>query len=272
MKNSLILLTLFLVSYYTHAQYTLQDADVVVKNGIILNRFFSLPTESTHIIIPEELDGQKVIGLGPSIFYMNDQIEKVTFPESLIFIQSGAFTDGALKELIFPSNLRFIGDFSFDGLDITDIIIPKSVKYIGASAFQSCDIQSAIFEEPSNIRLIGNGAFHNNFNLQIVLPDNNAGDFIEYYDSKGRKYQSKDIINENSFWDNAYYSNILERPMDTNDLILTNDTIVFGDYFKQTIIPDSINDMAITTIGREAFLRHSIEELSLPYGVTAILE
>lgn len=272
MKSTLLLLTLTLFTYFTQAQYTLTDEDVYIEDGVITSCYVRNAGDATHLIIPDTLEQQEIIGIGPGTFYMDEQWEKVTFPESLLFIQSSVFNSATLNELILPPNIRFVGDFAFNQLSIKEITIPKGVNYIGGSAFQSCGIESTIFEEPSSIRLIGGGAFHNNYYLDIVLPENIDPKFSEYYDSNGKNYQPYDVIEEDDFWTNAYYSRIPERVMGANDLILKDDTIIFGDYFKHTIIPDSINGKVITTIGKQAFYGHSIDSLTLPYGIQNVLE
>ncbi|MFB6341292.1 leucine-rich repeat protein [Saccharicrinis sp. FJH62] len=98
--------------YYVPVPYILKDEDVAVKNGVI--EVCSYNFLYTDIIIPEELDYQKVIGVG-----------------------YGAFSNKGITSLKLPSTIRSLGNYSFQLNPISNLDISSchSLNYIGRRAF-----------------------------------------------------------------------------------------------------------------------------------------
>lgn len=57
--------------------------------------------ESAQVIVPEELEGQPVVGVGPAAFALNQTIEELTLPSTLEYIEDSAF--------LLCENLSWIG-------------------------------------------------------------------------------------------------------------------------------------------------------------------
>lgn len=78
-------------------------------------------------------------------------ITKITLPESITFIDTGAFGDMlSLVEINIPEAVTEIGKAAFfDCVALSKIVIPKTVKRIGEYAFRNCGKLTAVVEKGS---------------------------------------------------------------------------------------------------------------------------
>lgn len=153
--------------------------------------------EEPELVIPETLDGHKVVAIGVSAFAANDYLEKVTLPDTVVGILRSAFIScHQLKSINLPEGLTVIDDGAFmDDENLTEIgDFPSSLETIGDSAFQNSgitdadlsttkltEITSFTFEDCKNLNkvvlgdyvtCIGQGAFTRCENLkEVVLND-----------------------------------------------------------------------------------------------------
>ena len=107
-------------------------------------------------------------------------ITDITIPESVESIEWGAFYGcSQLENLTFksPSKLKYIGGSAFNGNygnknKIWQVTIPASVDSIADYAFSnSQNLGTVKFEEGSNLRIIGNGAFDYTPITEIQIPE-----------------------------------------------------------------------------------------------------
>lgn len=102
-----------------------------VQNGISIT---GIDTQSEKVIIPEQIDGHPVVGIGTlysveEIYLENidtaclagtgrDHIKELVFPDSVMYIGSGAFRDFQnLQNITLPGKVKVIGDYAFAGCD-----------------------------------------------------------------------------------------------------------------------------------------------------------
>lgn len=108
------------------------------------------------VVIPNVIEGKKVIAVGNYAFKGCVGIEKIMISEGIEILGNGAFLNcRGLKEAVLPGSLRGIGStdatgcpkilgseikyegaFEYSGLE--EIIVPDSVKYIGENSFAGC--------------------------------------------------------------------------------------------------------------------------------------
>ena len=113
--------------------YTLKDADVTIKDGIIIDCTYDF--ENKNIIIPNKLQGQEVVGIGDYVFSYRG-ITNVQLPPTLLSIGEDAFSSNNLTEVTIPPNVTFIGGYAFEDNSLTEVTIPEGVS-IGDSAFDN---------------------------------------------------------------------------------------------------------------------------------------
>ena len=111
---------------------TLEDGNIAITayNGI-----------DTEVRIPAQLDGKQVTEIGESVFYDNDEITRVEFPNGLIKIGEYAFSDcDSLQEVQLPETLTSIGRLAFSWcIGLKEIMIPGQVTELAEEVFANCD-------------------------------------------------------------------------------------------------------------------------------------
>jgi len=73
--------------------------------------------EDVNVVMPLiSPQGEKVIGIGKDAFAFNEQVRFVTLPDSITYIDDGAFSYcGELRYIVICEGLQRIGDFAFYG-------------------------------------------------------------------------------------------------------------------------------------------------------------
>lgn len=121
------------------------DYEVVMKNGgYYISRFKGF--EEDEMIIPNEIDEKKIIGICSKAFRGCVSVKKICLSEGIRVLENGAFSEcSSLSEVILPNTLTTIGsptkeckDGVFATTKIEKIIIPDSVTYMGPYTFWSC--------------------------------------------------------------------------------------------------------------------------------------
>ena len=158
----------------------------------------------TEVSIPAVYNGKPVTTIDEYAFSFNDQLTKITLPDSIVYIGEYAFQYcSSLTSIVLPDSLTTIGEGAFlecynlesitfgEGLTtieefafqycsgITSIILPDSLISICYGAFYECDgLESVTFGE--GLTTIGEYAFSRCENLtSVVLHDSltNIGEF-----------------------------------------------------------------------------------------------
>ena len=139
--------------------------------------------DNAHIVIPESIDGYRVVAIGGSAFAGRENITMVTLPNSVETIGDDAFIgchnlvnitlgEGvtsigmnafnackSLESIAFPAGLKNIGESAFLGCSkLQSVTIPGSVTNIGFTAFESTGITEVTLEE--GVKNIGERAFN----------------------------------------------------------------------------------------------------------------
>ncbi len=93
-----------------------------------------------NIVIPEEIDGTKVVGISANAFANNTNIESIVIPSSIKSIAFSAFSYCTeLKSVTIAEGVESLGQNLFDGCtSLKEVVIPESVTKISSHVFKNC--------------------------------------------------------------------------------------------------------------------------------------
>lgn len=144
------------------------------SRGLIITRFVDF--DEDVVVIPNVIEGKRVIAVGNHAFKGCVGIEKIIISEGIEILGNGVFLNcKQLREAELPDSLRRIGttdatgcpavlgsmtkfDGAFEYTALTSITIPDSVKYVGEYSFAGCDRLKKVIL-PSKLREIHKGTF-----------------------------------------------------------------------------------------------------------------
>lgn len=165
-----------------------------IEQGIYLYRYLGNQTE---VEIPEEIDGLPVIRMSGVCFDKNENLQKVTIPKSMVWIDGfsnctnlvnvvmeeglrvigcDAFTNcTSLKKINLPDSVGFIGGFELDCssfshcTSLKEIHLPKNLKRMDNYAFSGCSSLYKI-KFPKGLKVIETDAFRNSGLKGTTIP------------------------------------------------------------------------------------------------------
>jgi len=238
--------------YYSHISYTLSDEDVVVEDGFI-NLCNFRTVNRLHLIIPETLHGQSVIGISGSYnsdgVFSSRNIYSLQLPETIQNIGQQAFVFNNISEIIIPANVTSIDREAFEHNDLTSLVIPSNLRRIESGAFKSNKLTEVIFSENSDLDFIGAGVYSQNPDFtQFTLPIPNGGDnFLGWKDNQGEIHSGGDIVTALDLSYTAHFKHTLTDA----DVVVENGVITSCNYdfeAKTIIIPEVLQGQTITGI------------------------
>ncbi len=128
-----------------------------IENAIV--KVFVGSNHGGDVVIPSEYNGLPVTKIGKS-FMRNAKIKSVTIPDSVKYIEEGAFKNcSKLKSVTIPNGVISIGDDAFFGCDkLESVTVSDSVIRVGNDAFSQCEkLTDVTLSE--NIIYLGENAF-----------------------------------------------------------------------------------------------------------------
>lgn len=144
-----LLIAFFSFPFSSPAQttYTLTAADVTVVNGVITSCSYNYAI--TDIVIPSQINGQTIVGIGASVFD-NDNLTTVVFPSTLATIGQAAFRRSRLVSIDLSTaadGLVLEGSVFRQCANITSFTLSANVKQLGQYCFRDATkLENFIFE------------------------------------------------------------------------------------------------------------------------------
>ena len=231
---------------------------------------------STSLVIPSEIDGYKVTGIGKSVFRNNIRLRKVVLPDSITLIEDFAFAKCSnLTSINLPKKLETIGYSAFQNCDaLTAVTIPKALKectdasYVDQKgAFSNCDgLKTVLFEEGSTE--VACNLFYNCTGLEeIELP--NTIETIEQYAFANCTNLKKAVLPDSVTGMGTYVfagcSNLEEVKLPKTRYYIMAGTFQGCTKLKTIKLPDTLE-----VIQGYAFQKSGLTELELPNTVKEI--
>lgn len=125
------------------------------------------------LVIPQYIDGYKVLAIGQNAFLDCVSITSVVIPDGVLYIGEAAFKSCLeLKSVTLPGSVTVIDDDAFHWCwNLSDITIPEGVQTIGVRAFRGCDMSELVL--PDSVVSVGFSAFAScNFLTNVTLSGN----------------------------------------------------------------------------------------------------
>jgi len=217
--------------------YTLSSDDVVVEDGIIVSCNHSFTSEK--IVIPDELDGQLIRGIGEKVF-SNRYLEAVTLPSFLETIGKEAFSLNDLTSISFPELVSFIDELAFYDNLLSTVVIPVNVNTIEKGVFKKNRLNTIYLH--GGIVAVRKSAFSDNGLSNIVIPEGVR--IIEYL---------------------AFGHNELKNVTFPSTLTEIGPRAFVSNQLTSVAIPQGVQK-----IGSNAFDRNNISQLTLTEGIKRI--
>lgn len=276
-------------------------SDTGVSNELKISAVSS--TVRGKVVIPETVNGKKVVEITSDAFKDNLAITSIELPDSIKTVRASAFKGCAalvsvkfngpvntfkesvfsgcssLSEIIMPSNMNMIPKETFFGCtSLKSFIIQPTVKTIGTSAFENCNSLAEIVI-PKSVNKINEKAFHACRSLKsIVVEEGNetyksvnsslltidGTEFITYSCGLSQSvFNVPDGVTDIDYGAFAY--------SDIAKINLPDSILTIGDYaFQYCEVMSSINIPQNTeSIGSHAFENcKRLKRISIPASVT----
>ena len=206
---------------------------------------------SGNVTIPSSITYQgetyTVATIGRQAFYKSNELASVVIPNSVTFIDEGAFESCPnLTTVNIPNGITTISSTTFNGCSsLSSITIPNSVTTIGNSAFYGCSTLTSI-NIPNNVTTIGSSAFGGCSGLTSVSIPNSV----------------------TTIWGHAFRdcSNLTSITIPNSLTTISNYTFWNCSCLLTVTIPNSV-----TTIEDGAFMDCSnLSSITIPNSVTSI--
>lgn len=252
-----------------------------VKGGIEIT---GVNPATGDLIIPNQIDGFDVVGIGEKAFYKCGDIISVTIPEKVVSISRNAFwqcTGLKSVNVLSLSNwcrisltssqygpLCYAHELLCNGVRVEKLVIPPDVVEIAAHAFNGCTSITSVVVTP-NVRKIGSNAFKgcsNMLSLEVQKGVTNieVAAFAECSSLRVARLPDGANIQERAFQTCSQLQKVV-LPSDLKEI----STRVFGgcSSLVDVKIPDGVQK-----IGDSSFMSCAFRSLAIPNGVTEIAQ
>lgn len=133
--------------------YTVSDGICYIVREDNTLTVFAEDLNIEELVIPSEIDGYRVTSVArPRTVKHNGVLKRVTIPDSVLFIEDGAFKDcTGLESIVIPNSVLTVGENAFCGCrSLSSVSLPESLRILGDGAFENC-ISLPSVTIPSNI-------------------------------------------------------------------------------------------------------------------------
>ena len=218
--------------FFDSTDYTDYFDYIEIKDDyILIIDFYGCPY-SDEIIIPSEIEGQKVCEIADYAFSDSD-VKSVYIPSTVTRVNTEAFENASkLEEIVCEEGGEYI---SVDGC------LYNSEGYI---LLKVPEAKTEIKEYAENIRTISDNAFRNSSVKEVVLPETVVN------------------IREYSF----AFSGVEKVVIPENVTLISEFAFYGSENLKEVVLPQGLEEIAANAFGHCS----SLTDIYLPYGLTCV--
>ena len=228
---------------------------VVLDDGTVEIRSYT--GHRRFITIPEKIDGRVVSSIGDFAFSGQTRLREVTLPKGLTNIGVSAFAGCSnLVTVHIPVNVMQLGSYAFaDNVRLSTLsFVGNKLTSIGEFAFSGCSRLERM-ELPSSVNSVDGSAFYGTTGMQRITV--RSGNDV---------FTSQDGV-----LFSADGSKLVAYPAGRDgEYSLPEACTKIGDYAFACSNLRTIDLKSVSIMGESAFERASLEELTIPDGVTGI--
>ena len=234
-----------------------------------------------RLMIPDELDGYPVTGIGDGAFYGRDDLSGIRDCGNITRIGNEAFRDCINLQTVMPAaNLISIGDRAFCGCAaLASFYFSETVSAIGAEAFSGCPAfgMRRSVNLPDSVTGIGDNAFAGCHIVVVTNPDSYAAQYCEANGIMHTDWQGVSSRGQQEL--SGQYARVSER-IDNGEAvyyILEDGTVELlrysaaGDTPETLVIPEEVDGHKVSIISDTAFAsRRDLVSVRIPDSVIII--
>ena len=222
----------------------------------------------TEIVIPEKIDGYRVLTIGNAAFAGNTSVTSIFMPDTVTKTESKAFQNcTSLKKIRISGSLKELGSYAFDGCSsLEEITLPQGLTSIGEYALRGCSSLSE-FVYPFSLSSAGAGILNGAVGvMEVTVPEGVKA-------LPANVFRASEIKAVNlpstltSIGNDAFRDSLLLEEAALPESITSFGTSVFRGCASLTEInyPSSL-----VTAGSGCFTDTGITEITVPEGVVSL--
>ena len=260
-----------------NASWTLDESGTLEISG---SGALFVNIDEKEMLVPDEyLSSVKTIivnsgitSIGKMVFSYLENVESISLPDSVTYIEEFAFDGCGAKNIALPSGITSIEQGTFWGCsNLTSLEIPEGVTNISSYAFYYCAALESI-KIPDSVTNIENDAFDRYSGFSIICKRNSYA--FQFAKNHAIAYTFYDV-DPNQCGDNVYWQ------LDSSGKLTITGTGEMWDYLDygddkspfsySTEIHSVVIEDGVTSIGDHAFENdYRIESITIPNSVTTI--